>query len=362
VGNSSQAKGAAQTAEERLDIARLQAEVPYGYSAAWWRHKAIELQEHLDAASREQAPHTDEHHLLLNLLAVIHRDGGHYVSMHGMDKACEDAESKVVEWISREQAAPTPEQIEDWVTEFYTTNGLLVGGHLLWRRVSELAAYILSRNTYGPVERGASAVPFPKPDLEFIAAKVHENWIASKVKQGVTSRKSESDEELMVPYDQLSEAAKGLDRESVAAVMQVVGSVLSPAATPICAKCKKPEKAREHSKLFGGPTHDFVAESPIPSEAALAMVKIGLHSYLSTACLHGKHELCRKVCKYCEAICSCTDCKHAAEAAQPSEAVSSTDPRFTCAKCGASVAESHRYNHGCNVEAVSSTAAPEEKK
>ena len=26
-----------------------------------------------------------------NLLACIHRDGGHYVAQHGVDKACDDA-------------------------------------------------------------------------------------------------------------------------------------------------------------------------------------------------------------------------------------------------------------------------------
>lgn len=29
------------------------------------------------------------------------------------------------------------------------------------------------------------------------------------------------------------------------------------------------------------------------------------HVYLSTACEHEKHELCRKVCKYCSAKCRC---------------------------------------------------------
>jgi hypothetical protein len=41
----------------------------------------------------------------------------------------------------------------------------------------------------------------------------------SKREQGVESRLSESGEELMVPYPQLSEAAKDLDRGSVRAVL-----------------------------------------------------------------------------------------------------------------------------------------------
>lgn len=35
--------------------------------------------------------------MLRNLLAVIHGDGGHYIEAHGLDKAIEDAESKVLD-------------------------------------------------------------------------------------------------------------------------------------------------------------------------------------------------------------------------------------------------------------------------
>lgn len=34
--------------------------------------------------------------MLRDLLAVIHRDGGHYVEAHGLDKAIEDAHAKVL--------------------------------------------------------------------------------------------------------------------------------------------------------------------------------------------------------------------------------------------------------------------------
>jgi hypothetical protein len=54
--------------------------------------------------------------------------------------------------------------------------------------------------------------------LEAIAAAVHEEWMATKRAGGVTTRCSESGEELMVPYADLSEGAKELDRGSVRAV------------------------------------------------------------------------------------------------------------------------------------------------
>jgi hypothetical protein len=60
------------------------------------------------------------------------------------------------------------------------------------------------------------------PDLEVVAAEVHRAWIDSKLKQGVTTRQSEAGEELMVPYPNLSEAAKELDRGSVRAVYAAI--------------------------------------------------------------------------------------------------------------------------------------------
>ena len=60
------------------------------------------------------------------------------------------------------------------------------------------------------------------PDIEAVSAKVHEAWMQGKLATGVTTRKSESGEELMVPYEQLSEQAKELDRETVKAVYAAI--------------------------------------------------------------------------------------------------------------------------------------------
>lgn len=60
------------------------------------------------------------------------------------------------------------------------------------------------------------------PDLELVSAHVHDAWMASKHAKGVTSRKAEDGEELMVPYAQLSDAAKDLDRGSVRAVYAAI--------------------------------------------------------------------------------------------------------------------------------------------
>lgn len=60
------------------------------------------------------------------------------------------------------------------------------------------------------------------PDVELVAAKVHEAWLASKRAEGITSRKLETGEELMVPYEELSERAKELDRATVRAVYAAI--------------------------------------------------------------------------------------------------------------------------------------------
>ena len=63
------------------------------------------------------------------------------------------------------------------------------------------------------------------PDIETVSAAVHDAWICGKLRSGVTSRKSETGEELMVAYSELSEKAKELDRASVRAVYLALASV-----------------------------------------------------------------------------------------------------------------------------------------
>ena len=63
------------------------------------------------------------------------------------------------------------------------------------------------------------------PDIEVVSAKVHEAWMEAKRAAGVSSRKSETGEELMRPYGELSEAAKELDRASVKAVYAAIRAV-----------------------------------------------------------------------------------------------------------------------------------------
>ena len=58
--------------------------------------------------------------------------------------------------------------------------------------------------------------------MELVSAQVHNAWMQSKKDQGIDSRKAEDGEELMVPYNQLTEKAKDLDRNTVKAVYKAI--------------------------------------------------------------------------------------------------------------------------------------------
>lgn len=60
------------------------------------------------------------------------------------------------------------------------------------------------------------------PDIETVAAEVHAAWVETKRGQGLSSRRGEDGEELMVPYAELSEQAKELDRVTVRAVYAAI--------------------------------------------------------------------------------------------------------------------------------------------
>ena len=60
------------------------------------------------------------------------------------------------------------------------------------------------------------------PDIEIVSAAVHQAWMEGKLAKGITSRKAEDGEELMVPYDQLSEPQKQQDRGTVQAVYAAI--------------------------------------------------------------------------------------------------------------------------------------------
>lgn len=60
------------------------------------------------------------------------------------------------------------------------------------------------------------------PDIEVVAALVHEAWMQGKREKGITTRRSEMGEELMVPYNQLSEPTKDQDRDTVRAVYAAI--------------------------------------------------------------------------------------------------------------------------------------------
>lgn len=90
-------------------------------------------------------------------------------------------------------------------------------------RVSD--SMIGAANGRMPMRNLQELSPMSLPHIETVSARVHDAWMASKRKAGIASRKSESGEELMVPYYQLSEQAKELDRGTVRAVYDAIALI-----------------------------------------------------------------------------------------------------------------------------------------
>lgn len=63
------------------------------------------------------------------------------------------------------------------------------------------------------------------PDIEVVAAAVHDSWMAQKRLKGVTSAPSQqTGEEQMRPYAELSDAVQEYDRATVKAVYAAIES------------------------------------------------------------------------------------------------------------------------------------------
>jgi len=79
--------------------------------------------------------------------------------------------------------------------------------------------------------------------IESISARVHEAWVEAKRGRGVESRLSQGGEQLMVPYEDLSEDAKELDRAPVRAVLAAVEAVGAVIVEPPAAAADDPRQA-----------------------------------------------------------------------------------------------------------------------
>ena len=60
------------------------------------------------------------------------------------------------------------------------------------------------------------------PAVDLVAAAVHRSWMNGKLAKGVTSRKAEDGEELMVVFNELSEGQKDQDRNVVKTVYEAI--------------------------------------------------------------------------------------------------------------------------------------------
>lgn len=69
----------------------------------------------------------------------------------------------------------------------------------------------------------------PEEIVEAMAESAHNAWWTAYLDMGITSRKAEWGEEFMVPYDELTERGKDLDRVIMRAILEkftVMGLIL----------------------------------------------------------------------------------------------------------------------------------------
>jgi hypothetical protein len=64
--------------------------------------------------------------------------------------------------------------------------------------------------------------------VELLAAKSHEGYVTGKRASGSTSRLTESGEEAMVPFEQLSESSKNISRAAARAVVDGLAELGAP--------------------------------------------------------------------------------------------------------------------------------------
>lgn len=188
--------------------------------AADWEAEALAV---VAVADEEHAPLVAEVERLLLLLAdeTYREEGGRIVVDQLMEvrRRAEAAEAKVakVEALWSDADVTWRCSACGWVASEETIESAL------WHEAGRTVSMIC------PECSAEGAFVDHEPFVETISALVHEAWMKSKAAQGVTSRPSEWGEEQMVPYADLSERAKDLDRGSVRAVLDAVRAALADA-------------------------------------------------------------------------------------------------------------------------------------
>jgi hypothetical protein len=121
----------------------------------------------------------------------------------------------------------TPETLDQVVDAWYLTTQLktFIDHYSTATERILKAAYV---HGYAQRDREVTACSGTLPDLEEVAAQVHQAWLAQKHQAGITShRLQQTGEELCVPYEVLSEVAKELDRATVRAVFAAIAAAQS---------------------------------------------------------------------------------------------------------------------------------------
>lgn len=100
------------------------------------------------------------------------------------------------------------------------------GWRRLWVRVHIFMMFYSLDNRVSVVKFHPRGTMETDQIIEQVSAKVHEDWMKNKLANGVTSRTfAETGEELMVPYEQLTEKAKDADRSTVRTTIKALESL-----------------------------------------------------------------------------------------------------------------------------------------
>jgi hypothetical protein len=77
--------------------------------------------------------------------------------------------------------------------------------------------------------------------IEILAPMSHEGYVAGKRESGSTSRRTESGEEVMVPFDQLSESSKNVSRAAARAIVDGLAKLDAPVDALVVVLVDEPE-------------------------------------------------------------------------------------------------------------------------
>jgi hypothetical protein len=140
--------------------------------------------------------------------------------------------------------------------------------------------------------------------------------INSRVGDGEPSPPEISDEFVAAVEDEIGMGSGAWDMIHPDAICRAIIKVFQDRRSGAAQEVSPPPTKARLGRTYERPKIE------IPCEAG---EEVSSHQYISTACLHGQHEKCRRFCKYCKVPCACKNCVHVEEVSPPSPEPRETD-------------------------------------